>query len=262
MDRPETPFGIVGTGRLGGALAVRLAEEGREVLLYDREEEPRRMASGARRQAVSPVRLLSEADPILLCLPPSEVVPFLRRYRPAVPEGIRVLNLATSVSTGELRRSGAAEGWPLLAFKVVGQYRAIRLGLPALFVTEPQEEEDLARLRAWFAPLGEVTVGDEEVVASLNRAATWDALELCLALRRRAAGFSLGHPLLAAALRHVAAGTLADFPPQPADTYAQDLLREIQEGKVCPRDRVRREDGGRTGTARESTPEEREGART
>jgi hypothetical protein len=258
MELPEARFGIVGAGRLGGALAFRLAAEGHEVLLHDREEGAVRVASSARLQVVSPGRLLREADPILLCLPASEVAPFLRRHRPAVPGGVRVLNLATAVSTRELRASGAAEGWPIVAFKLVGQFRAVRLGLPALFVTEPQEDADLERLRAWFAPLGEVTVGDEEVVAPLNRAATRAALELCLELRRRAAGFPLGHPLLAAALRHLAAGTLVDFPPQPADAYAQDLLREIQEGKACPRDQVRRAGGA----ACPSTLQERGGART
>jgi hypothetical protein len=261
LEPPETRFGIAGAGRLGGALAASLAEAGHEVLLYDREETAARVTAGGRLHAVSPGRLLREADPILLCLPAPEVAPFLRRHRSLAPPAAPVLNLATAASTRELRRSGAAEGWRLVAFKVVGQYRAVRLGLPVLFVTEPQPEEDLARLRAWFAPLGEVAVGDEEVVAALNRAATRAALELCLELRRRAAGFPLGHPLLAAAMRHVAAGTLVEFPPQPADGYAHELLREIQEGKACPRNQVRRECGAAAAT-REPALETQGGART
>jgi len=64
------------------------------------------------------------------------------------PAGTLFLNLATSLPTAGLR--AALPGLRLPASSRVGQFRAIRLGLPTLFVTEPEAAGELAALRAWW----------------------------------------------------------------------------------------------------------------
>jgi|HubBroStandDraft_3_1064219.scaffolds.fasta_scaffold00917_2 hypothetical protein len=218
--------GIVGAGRLGSALAFRLARQAREVVLYDRDPAAaRRAAAGGRvRWVRRPERLLASAGAILLCLPPAEIEPFLARHHDAVGGATPVCNLATSLSTAALRRSPGAAGLDLVALKPVGQFLAIRFGLPTLFVTEPRERRRLAALQELVAPLGVVVAGDEEAVGRLNRLATLQALSTCVTFLRE--GEALGFPaaLLEAALHNVVAGTILDFPPEAGDGYAQELL--------------------------------------
>ena len=217
-------LGIAGAGRLGGALAVRLAGAGHAVLVHDRDAGAARAVAGRGiRRTADPGRLVARCGAVLLCLPTPEVAPFLSAHGPAARPGTLFLNLATSLPTAELR--AAVPGLRLAGLKPVGQFRAIRLGLPTLFVTEPEAAVELAALRALVAPLGTVIVADEAAVGRLNRLATSWALDLCLRLTRHAGDLEAGPQLAVSALHSLVFGTMLDSPPAPDNEYALSLPR-------------------------------------
>jgi hypothetical protein len=219
-------LGIVGTGRLGRALALRL-REGFEVAVFDAD-----LRTGKQFAKQSGLIFLYEhdlacfADALLLCTPADQVGPVVRRLEGGDGPYPLCVNMATAVDTSRLPRELGLEKVRVVGLKPIGQYTAIQHGLPAAFVSANASDEEHARLEAVFGSIGRVHRGDELAVRDLNRTATRLALRFCLAFQD-AVGPLVDDSWVRAALRNVAVGTILDFPPSQDNAYTSQLLKEI-----------------------------------
>src|SRR5437870_4748368 len=98
-----TIVGIIGTGRLGGALARRLPRH-LDLRLTDIVAERANevaMQIGKRANAIQDV--FREASVVLLTLPPDAVVPVVSEYGHLLRRDSWLINMATSVPTHQVR---------------------------------------------------------------------------------------------------------------------------------------------------------------
>jgi hypothetical protein len=219
--------GIVGVGRLGRALAERLAGA-HELLLYDRE--PARAAEAALHVEGEAARdcgaPFARCEAVLLALPPGQIADAARCGARHARPGLLLVNLATSVPTDALR---AAVGRPdvcVVGAKPVTQATALLRGLPAVFVSACREARVQAQLAALLSDLGTLVWGDEELVGAVNATATRHALRLSLGLREELAALGCHPALIEAALHAVVVGTLLDDPDDRHNPYIVARLRE------------------------------------
>lgn len=227
--------GVLGTGRLGRALAPRLRERF-AVSVYDTDV---RLAKQHAKQHDLTFRyaddLLAEADVLVLCVPPEEIVPVLRGVEDGAAAPPVCVNTATSVDTPNLVRELGLRRTKVVGLKPVGQFTAIHHRLPVVFVTA-SAGEDLALLRQVFGGIGDVCTGEELRVGDLNRVATTHALRFCQDLLAAVRPLAGEESWARSALHSVAAGTILDFPPAEDNDYTRRLLAEIAADRAgCPR---------------------------
>ncbi|MDR3637985.1 MAG: hypothetical protein P4L84_29535 [Isosphaeraceae bacterium] len=225
MARPQTisRIGIVGGGRLGGVLARRLCRFYR-LDVHDRVDcVEADVAARCRARRASFPDLCAACEVVLLCVSALEVERLLSEAPASSP---LFVSLATELDhEAATRRPGVARR-RLVALKLIGQFRALEEGLPALFVTLHRGEAELAVLRQIFATIGPIEIGDDRWVNTLNRTATAAALRLCEEFRTLFAGQNVPHDWVDAALKGVLVGTVLDDPPARDNSYTSALLRQ------------------------------------
>ncbi|NJQ05673.1 NAD(P)-binding domain-containing protein [Streptomyces lonarensis] len=240
---PRPTVGVLGTGRLGRALAARLAAgPGRDGLaVADRDPAvAARLGGDLGVPALPPPELAARCALVLVCVPPPAAAAAIAACRRGVATGRPgpvFANLATSLPTAVLRRDPALRGATVVGLKPVCQFTAVALGVPTPFLTAAADR--LALLRAAVGDLGPVLLTDErgeDAVGEVNRAATRAALRACTALRAELAGLTADPAVAEAAVRNVFAGTALDFPPDPGNAYTAALLRDLaaSHGEAAP----------------------------
>ncbi|WP_338316294.1 NAD(P)-binding domain-containing protein, partial [Streptomyces bohaiensis] len=225
--------GVLGTGRLGRALATRLAAvpDGPRLAVADRDRElATALGRGLAVPALPPARLAAHCAVVLVCVPPPAVAGAIAACRTGAPPGPGTVfaNLATSLPTAALRADPALRGATVVGLKPVCQFTAVAHGVPTPFLTAATGH--LALLRSAVGTLGPVLPVDEraeDAVGAVNRAATRAALRACTALRRELTALTAESAVIDAAVRNVLAGTALDFPPEEANPYTAALLREL-----------------------------------
>lgn len=228
--RPVTRCGVIGAGRLGRALSERLLAS-RQVAIYDLDvRKGKQLAKVLAVEFLYLEALLAEVEAVLLCIPGEALEPFFDELGDGPPAGRRgwptFVNLATGVDTAALRARLGRHDLDILGAKPVGQFAAIRAGLPTTFVTGPGEPQDIAWLADLLADLGQVQVADEALVGPLNRRATEMALRFCRRFEAELGSLE-GEPALGSALRNLVVGTVLDYPPSPDNPYTREILQNL-----------------------------------
>ncbi|NJP67422.1 NAD(P)-binding domain-containing protein [Streptomyces spiramenti] len=229
--RHRPAVGVLGTGRLGRALAARLAGRG-GLAVGDRDRETATtLGAELGVPALPPDELAYRSEVVLVCVPPpavaAAIASCLRGGAPR-PAGTVFANLATSLPTGTLRRDPVLHRATVVGLKPVCQFTAVAHGVPTPFLTAAADH--LPLLRAAVGDLGPVLLTDEHAedsVGAVNRAATLAALRACTALRAELAALATAPEVVDAAVGNVLAGTALDFPPDPGNGYTAALLREL-----------------------------------
>lgn len=218
--------GVVGVGRLGRVVARKLCAR-HDVLVYDVAEQALRatVEDAAGRIAVASFEVIaSRASHVLFCTQAPETLELLRRASEL--ELIRPLyvSLVTRLSEREMRDREIAPRLRVASAKVVGQFKAIEAGLPALFVVSDAEQVNALEL---LGCMGSVVVGPEQHVSVVNRTATRAALEVAERFLDGMGQLDVPAEMAMAALRNVLVGTLLDHPADPGNEYINSLLREM-----------------------------------
>src|SRR4051812_6742600 len=128
-------IGIVGVGRLGTALAARLNGIG-PVLVHDLDPRAEQQACRFPEVTASPlVEMAMRADVVLICTPAKVVVEVLARFATAELARPVYAVLATALMARCWANVAHVDQLRVVGVKVIGQFTAIKRGLPALFVT-------------------------------------------------------------------------------------------------------------------------------
>ena len=222
--------GVVGVGRLGRVVARKLCAR-HEVLVCDVAEAALRATTeGAvgRISVASFEAIARRASHVLFCTQARETLELLRRASALGLARPLYVSLVTRLSEREVREDGEiAPRLRVASAKLVGQFRAIEAGLPALFVvSEPRHVGALELLGC----MGSVVVGPEQHVSVVNRTATRAALEVAGRFLREMGELDVPAEMAMAALKNVLVGTLLDHPADPENDYINSLLREMAAG--------------------------------
>jgi 3-hydroxyisobutyrate dehydrogenase-like beta-hydroxyacid dehydrogenase len=167
-----TRIAVVGTGRMGGAIARRLKRGGFEVSVWDRTRS-KAEALGVGRVANSPADAVWEAGVIISMVTGPQAVRAIYFgdtgiFQAAVSKTIVDMSTAGPDAAEELANSAEAHGARLVSAPVIGSVPAVESGT-ALVLAGASRVEDLEPARPVLERLGEVRyVGDQRTAAALK----------------------------------------------------------------------------------------------
>lgn len=227
-------IGILGAGRLGQALAARLADSF-EVALHDTDAKRGEEVAGQLGvRLLSQEELLDFAELLLLCIPPPEVPRFFQALPAERTRHPVYLNTATDVDTPELVKSLGLERLKVIGLKPIGQFVAMRQRIPLMFVTSCADPDDLRLLERVLGPIGAIRTGDERNVGPLNHLATRLALRFAQTFAEEVRRYTEDPDWVTSALHSVVVGTLLDYPPAADNHYTARILKDLAAEAKAP----------------------------
>lgn len=139
---------IIGCGRMGSAMAARLAETGTEPLCWDAEGTARARLAAEGRIVLSALSEIAQADLVILSLPNAAVVrSAMADIAPDLRMGTIVVDTTTSepATSRDLAAQGTAKGWVFLDAPVSGGPSGARSGTMTMLVGG--DEKALTKIR-------------------------------------------------------------------------------------------------------------------
>ena len=141
-------IGLIGCGRMGGAMAARLAETGAGPMCWDADEAARGRMSTSGGTVANSLAEAAATDLLILSLPNANAVrTAMKDAAPALKPGAIVLDTTTSepATSREMAAMGAATGWTFLDAPVSGGPTGARAGSMTMLIGG--DEAALASIR-------------------------------------------------------------------------------------------------------------------
>ena len=169
--------GIIGTGRLGSALAKRLAPHCSLLLSDSFLGKARQMAKILNADFGNIRYLFEKADIILLAIPPEEICLLIEKEETFLRQGAILVNLATSLDTHKIRTCLTRKDIRVIGIKPITQAYALAHGYQTIFVTSCEDTGLREKLVPLLREIGEIVLGDDMLVKEINAEATrWEIL--------------------------------------------------------------------------------------
>jgi len=206
---------IVGAGRLGKSMAVRLAPHFELVVIDSDARRAAEVGEELAVQASGDLRDAAESDVVLLAVPAESIDEVGQQLLSLLPAEAVVADMATGhVSSLDSNR--------IVSCTVIGHAIEIQRGTPAVFVIRPA----VPSLVSVLSHLGDVLEGDPLAAAITNRA-------VCTAIARAYRDItqdlgSFDPRLIRAALVNMGAGTLKALADGQAGPFLKRLLQEME----------------------------------
>ncbi|MDF2501289.1 MAG: hypothetical protein K0Q77_2003 [Anaerosporomusa subterranea] len=222
-------IGIVGIGRMGRVLAVKLAEVA-ELTLYDVNSD--RLAKVAAATGAKVGASLEEAalgDAVILALPDREVIDCLKDFNQIRRSPITVINVATNVAQSVLEHT-AAPHVHCISAKFISQAGEMAAGARPVIIVHDTPEELVPLTTEIFAHVGDVLIGNSDVVTTINTVAAEKAIEAAVLIEEslRMKGFS--NPAIAkSAVGQVAAGIVKAYAADNLGPFAREIVHSVKK---------------------------------
>jgi pyrroline-5-carboxylate reductase len=194
---------VVGAGRLGRALVVRLSEDGPEPVVLSRRPGRVRTAHGRTVEVVDTPARARGCHVVLLAVPATEVAAALQWIAPFLVPGVVAVNVATDLPTSEI---ATPEGVRVVGCKVIGQSGQIERGRPAALVVDGASPTERALLARLLRPVGVVIDAPEHLVMRVNELVARRVIDAQQSLARELEALALPPVAREAALGNLALG--------------------------------------------------------
>jgi pyrroline-5-carboxylate reductase len=222
-------IGIVGIGRMGRVLAVRLAEAA-ELTLYDvKLDQLAEVAAATGAKAGASLEEAVLGDAVILALPDREVIDCLKELNQIRHSPITVINVATNVAQSVLEHT-AAPHVRCISAKFIGQAGEMAAGARPVIVVHEKPEELVALTVEIFSHVGDVLTGNSDVVTTINTIAAEKAIEAAVLIEEslRMKGFS--NPAIAkSAIGQVAAGIVKAYAADNLGPFAREIVHSVKK---------------------------------
>ena len=222
-------IGIIGIGRMGRVLAVRLAEA-TELTLFDVNTD--KVAKVAAATGAKVGEKLDEAalcDAVILALPDREVIDCVKEFNQLHRSPITVINIATNVAQSVLEHA-AAPHVRCISAKFIGHAGEMAAGARPVIIVHDNPQELVPLATELFAHAGDVIVGNSDVVTMINTVAAEKAIEAAVLIEEslRMKGFS--DPVIAkSAIGQVAAGIVKAYATDNLGPFAREIVRSVKK---------------------------------
>lgn len=219
--------GIVGAGRMGSALAGRLANNF-EVLLFDNK--PDHLVQAAARlsvQAAAGIEEIAAADAVILAVPDREVTDCIKDLN-GLKQAITVFNVATNVAHGTLTKMACSQV-KCTSVKFVGHALEIANGARPFIIINEQPADLVPLAQEIFSCIGEVMIGKADMVTVINTIAAEKVLEAAVRIEDALKEQQLTQPaLIKSAIEQVAAGIIRGYANNNLGPFAREIEQAVK----------------------------------
>jgi len=213
---------IIGLGQMGSALAKKLKEQ--SIVLYDVDvNKARNLSKNLSKQYVKSADELNDVSYFFIVLPPGEVPSYIKSNR---LKGVVFINMATDVNTSDLHQY-ILPSQRVIGAKILGQAKAIEMGLRPLVITETTNQKDFLTLSNLLSDFGKVIKCKESIVKDVNYYIAKETLRMFLGAKRKLQQDNIGSNVIETALKVVSIGTILNFKGKDLDDYEKKIIRDL-----------------------------------
>jgi hypothetical protein len=220
-------IGLVGVGRMGKALAARMAKE-HAVCIYDRD--PAQLDTVAAELSLDKadsIEKMAQMGTVVLAVPDREVISCIKCFN-QMPYRLTVVNIATNVNRHIIREI-AASHVTCISAKIVGHADEMLLGQKPLIIVDDRPAELVELVCELFAPAGDVLVGRADIVSRINTIAAEAVLSAAVNIEEKLRQQKLNDPaIVRASIRQVAVGTLKAYADGNLGPFAREIVQAVQ----------------------------------
>ncbi len=220
-------IGLVGVGRMGRALAARLAEE-HDVCIFDRDQV--RLETVSHELSLTKMESIEEMahmGTVILAVPDREVISCIKVFN-QLPHPLAVINIATNVNRHIIRETAAGHV-KCISAKIVGHADEMALGQKPLIIVDDRPEDLVELVCKVFAPAGDVIVGRADVVSLINTIAAEKVLSAAVSIEETLRQQKITDPaIVKASIRQVAVGTLKAYADGNLGPFAREIVQAVQ----------------------------------
>ncbi|MEN6567734.1 MAG: NAD(P)-binding domain-containing protein [Veillonellales bacterium] len=219
--------GLIGTGRMGRALAARLADTA-DLYLFDRDADRlKTVGEELKLPVVESMEELVKLGTVILAVPDQEVISCIKDFNQQ-PQTLQVINIATNVDSQVLRQTSARHIRCINA-KFVSQADEMLLGQRPVIIVDEQPSDMVSVAAELFAAMGDIVVGRADLVTAINKSAAENVLTAAVHLEETLRQKNVTDPrLIKAAIRQVAVGTLKAYADSNLGPFAREIVRSVR----------------------------------
>lgn len=221
------PIGLVGVGRMGKALAAKLANH-IDLVLFDRD--------GAKLADMKFEYHLAIADSlediaalgiVILAVPDREVISCIKLFNQQ-PQPLTVINIATNVDRQVLRET-AAKHVKCTSAKIISQAGEMMAGQRPVIIVDDYPNELAAVTADIFSKVGDVIIGKADLVAKINRITAEKVLTAAVTIEETLRQQNIDDiTVIKSAIRQVAVGTLKAYADSDLGPFACEIVRLVR----------------------------------
>lgn len=219
--------GIVGTGRMGRNLAERMSTR-HEVVLYDSEPAAARTVADSLQVRYADSLAEMDVDAVVVAVPDSAVKACVDRLAELQSQAL-ILSVATNISR-EILREITGDKVSCLNAKIIGHAGEMSRGAQPVIVIDQGRPDQVEIARQLFEPVGNVVVGDADLVKTINVIATQEALRAAVEIERQLERAGVVDPaMIRGALTQVAPGVFKAFAENDLGPFGRGLVAQLRE---------------------------------
>ena len=227
MGRNMMKVGLIGIGRMGKALVSRLKGHV-EITIYSRDKEyTAKIASELGVNFAGKIEKIADNEAIILAVPDQEIPACIREFN-QLGYHSHLISIATNVTQQILDE--AADGQvTCIGVKFIGQADEISAGDPPVIVINSYPRELVPVAKKIFVPVGDVIVGQADMVAKINYITAQKVIEAAVKIEKelREQGY-MQDSLIHTAIRQVGVGVLKAYSYHNLGPFGRKIEQEVR----------------------------------
>lgn len=221
------PIGLVGVGRMGKTLAVKLADH-MDLVLFDRDNSRLADVESEYRLAVADsLEDMAALGTVILAVPDREVISCIKLFNQQ-PQPLTVINIATNVNRQVLREI-AAKHVKCTSAKIISQADEMMAGQRPVIIVDDYPPELVSATADIFSKVGDVIIGRADLVAQINRITAEKVLTAAVTIEEALRQQNINDTeIIKSAIGQVAVGTLKAYADSNLGPFAREIVRVVQ----------------------------------
>lgn len=221
------PVGLVGVGRMGRALAARLADHV-ELVLFDRDSTQLTMVAGEYKIKIADsLEDMAALGTVILAVPDREVISCIKLFN-QLSRPLTVINIATNVDRHVLRET-AGRNVKCISAKIIGQADEMMAGQRPVIMVDDHPVELVASTAEIFSKAGDVIIGRADLVAQINRMAAERVLTAAVTIEETLREQNItDQAIIKNAIGQVAVGILKAYANSDLGPFAREIVQAVR----------------------------------
>lgn len=221
------PVGLVGVGRMGKALAAKLAGH-IELVLFDRDNTQLTAVAGEYNTRISDsLEDMAELGTVILAVPDREVISCIKVFN-QLSEPLTVINIATNVDRHVLRET-AGRNVKCISAKIIGQADEMMAGQRPVIMVDDHPVELVSATAEIFSKVGDVLIGRADLVAQINRMAAEKVLTAAVTIEETLRQQNItDQAIINNAIGQVAVGILKAYANSNLGPFAREVVQQVR----------------------------------